>query len=186
MVTKILSLSRFTLLGLVIVLSSLTASGCVIRGDGKGIAYAADGAAIASGLLLTTADNGCDDGDSLCDLALLPVDAAMKTLGATLLLAGTIGLIANYAVNQNKPESRPLPPGYELSFQAAAPHSVLTPPGQTPAFVGPAPLALVSPPQIPAACQYPVHEWRAETNHQTRYDLLTAMSALCRRAAVAD
>ncbi len=185
MVTKIPSLSRFALLGLVIVLSSFTASGCVMRGDGKGIAYAADGAAIATGLLLANADNGCSDGDSLCDLASLPAEAAMKTLGTTLLLAGTIGLIANYAVNQHEPESRPLPPGYELSFQSAAPHSVLTPPGQTPAFVGRATSSAPVAAPTPQECQSPVQEWRAEANHQTRYDLLRAMSITCRQAAVA-
>lgn len=179
MVTNIETRSRLALLALLVAIASLTTTGCAISGDGKNLAYAVDGSAIALGLAMTNADKGCD-GSTSCEITSVPGDIMAVMMGTTLVVAGTVGLITNFAVNQNNtPESRPMPAGHQLSFHAPSPNSkILTPPGATPVQVS------VAVQMIPPECQSSVNDWKAEPHHERRYDLFRGMSATCRRVAV--
>lgn len=169
MVTNIETRSRLALLALLVAIASLTTTGCAISGDGKNLAYAVDGSAIVLGLGMGNTDNGSVPGDIMATL-----------MGSALVVAGTVGLLTNFVINQNNtPESRPMPAGHQLSFHAPSPNSkILTPPGATPVQVS------VAVQMIPPECQSSVNDWKAETHHERRYDLFRGMSASCRRVAV--
>jgi len=142
---------------------TLLASGCAIRGSGKNVAFAVDGAAIAGGaaMIASTAGDRCpaDDpevwGDhATCELGQAVGDASTVAVGLAVVAAGVVGLIANGIINAHGPESSP------------------------PAKAAPPAPALVT---LPDSCAVRIAAWRVERDPATRTLAYRDMPAACQR-----
>lgn len=93
---------------LALLVTTTLVSGCALRGEYRGVAYAVDGTAIVAGLAMAMADEptfggddtgGSDDSGAAGSLVALPL-MATNEVGVALALAGAVGMAFNYTRNQ--------------------------------------------------------------------------------------
>ena len=85
----------------VVVLMSLL-SGCALRGEYRGVAYAIDGTMIAAGAAMALADepdpNSDDVGEATGAFLMWPLQG-MNEVGAGMIAVGAIAALVNYSIN---------------------------------------------------------------------------------------
>lgn len=86
------------------VVAALAGSGCVLRGDGRGVAYAVDtGMIVGGGAMVADGKEECHSFEIDCELGNDLQDLA----GGLLIAGGIVGLVITMAVNATKPPPAP-------------------------------------------------------------------------------
>lgn len=85
-----------------------TAPGCVVRGKGRYEAYAVDVAAMSLGILIAASASLEDDGSEGNYVNPEPINNTISAAGGVLAVAGLIGALVNYQVNEPPRSARPV------------------------------------------------------------------------------